>query len=127
MPPVHASVPQAVAAEGNTQPLRSVPLQVAAQLEPSPVQAARVPRGAPLTALQAPTKPGTLQASHWPMQGTSQHTVSAHAPDTHSLAVAQVAPLVFLVTQMLPLHQASSEHSESLVHAVSHAPETQRL
>jgi len=44
------------------------PLQLPPQEEPSVPQAARNPCGAPLTAVQAPTLPGTSHAWHWPLQ-----------------------------------------------------------
>lgn len=46
---------------------------------PAPSQASRAPRGGPLaTVVQVPSVPGSLQASHCPSQGRSQHTPSTH-------------------------------------------------
>ena len=44
------------------------PSQVPPQAVPSVAQDWRAPWGSPLTAVQAPTLPGTSQAWHWPSQ-----------------------------------------------------------
>src|SRR6267143_953171 len=73
-----------VAAEGQVP----VPLQ-----EPAGAQAGRVPCGAPaVTVVQAPTLPGTSQASHWPAQAAVQQTPSAQTPPAHSPAPPQAVP-----------------------------------
>lgn len=67
---------QIVDAEGNVQAARWAPSQAPAQA-PAPVQAARVPTGAPATATQLPA---ALHASHCPVQGESQQTPSTQPP-----------------------------------------------
>jgi len=56
--------------------VRLTPLHEPPQVMPAPVQALRGATGAPETALHTPSEPGTLQASHWPVQVVSQQTPS---------------------------------------------------
>jgi hypothetical protein len=53
----------------------------------------------PLTAAPAVV----LQASHAPLQALLQQTPSTQLPDEHSPVVVQLAPLLFLPTQLVPL------------------------
>ena len=65
MPPVHAFVPHATVAAVYVHCARVTPSHRAAQSTDVDVgQGARVPRGVPLIALQVPTLPATLHASH---------------------------------------------------------------
>ena len=73
------------------QEVRAVPSQVPPQA-PEPLQAERVPRGAPVTAVQVPTAMATSQASHWPLQAWSQHTPSAQKPLAHALLMVHAPP-----------------------------------
>jgi hypothetical protein len=52
---------------------------------------------------QVPTEPVRLQASQAPPQAVLQHTPSTQLPEVHSLLAAHVAPLDFLLTQLVPL------------------------
>jgi hypothetical protein len=69
---------------------------------PSLAQAWREPRGAPVTGVQVPSLPGTLQASHWPAQACVQQYPSAQIPEAHSVATLQVVPGSFFVTHTPP-------------------------
>ena len=64
-----------VSAPGKVQDTPLAPLQEPTQ-GPSPVQAGRPFWGSPTTGRQVPSLPWALQASHWPLQGLSQHTPS---------------------------------------------------
>ena len=76
-----------------------VPLQEPPQAEPSEVQAARVPCGAPLvTVVHVPELPGMSQAWHWPPQAWLQQTPSAQLPLTHWLEAPQARPSAFFDT-----------------------------
>lgn len=86
---------------------------------------ARIPRGMPITAVQAPRAPATLHASHWPPQARSQHTPSTQKPETHSLAAEHIPPLgrrpmQTPITQTLPMAQ-----SASVRHSVRHSSSPQ--
>jgi hypothetical protein len=78
--------------------VRSATLQVPRQVLPA--QAGREPRGVPLTAVHTPTAPGSLQASHCPLQARLQQTPSAQTPLTHSGLVWQAAPFALRASQM---------------------------
>ena len=69
------------------------PSHLPPHVPPVPTQATRPLRGAPFTAVQVPTAPGSLHASHCPEQGVLQQTPSAHAePAAHSSSETQAAP-----------------------------------
>ena len=72
-----------VAALGYAQTVREEPSQVPPQALPSVAQAGRPSRGSPTTAVQTPTLPPTLHASHWPLQAVSQQTPSTQLPLPH--------------------------------------------
>src|SRR5260221_5801172 len=59
---------------GTVHDVVTMPLHVPSQPVPSPTQAGRGGSGAPTTAVQTPTLPETLHASHWPRQSLLQHT-----------------------------------------------------
>jgi hypothetical protein len=63
-PPVQVAARQLVPPLGYVQTARLVPLQVPPHTEPSVAHAALPPTGAPVTAVQVPALPDTLQASH---------------------------------------------------------------
>jgi hypothetical protein len=82
-----------VEAPGYPQAEALLPSQEPPQAEPSVAQAGRIPCGAPaVTVVQAPTLPGTSQASHWPAQAAVQQTPSAQTPPAHSPAPPQAVP-----------------------------------
>ena len=88
--PEQTAAEQTVVETGKSpQPSRLLPLQLALHA-PVPAHAARDPVGAPLTAVQCPTLPPTLHASHWPLHAPSQQTPSTHSPVAQSLAIVQV-------------------------------------
>jgi hypothetical protein len=80
------------------QLVRKLPLQLPSQAEPSPAQAARLPRGAPVTAVHVPAV--TSQASHCPAQALLQQTPSAQLPLVHWLPALQDKPLAFFGRQL---------------------------
>ena len=61
---------------------------------PVPAQAARVPRGEPVTVVQVPGT--TSQAWHWPVHPERQHTPSTQKPVPQSVPLVQVCPSFFL-------------------------------
>jgi hypothetical protein len=65
LPPVQLEAPHMVPGIANPQAIRFVPSHIPAQA-PWPVQAARLPRGAPLIATQVPFLLASPQASHCP-------------------------------------------------------------
>ena len=42
---------------------------------------------------QTPTKVGTSQASHWPLQAALQHTPSTQMPLSHEFGSVHAAPM----------------------------------
>jgi hypothetical protein len=92
MPPVHAYAPQGVVDVGYVHEARWTPSHRGPQSVPTPVPVQAPCEGAPRTAVQVPTFPVRLQASHWPVQAESQHTRPA----------AHAAPLAFLGTHAPP-------------------------
>ena len=86
-----------VALPGYKHALRNVPSQVPRHVVPA--QAARVPRGPPITGTHWPTFPASAQASHWPVQARSQHTPSTQLPLVHSIPVWQTAAAAFFGEQ----------------------------
>jgi hypothetical protein len=68
------------------------PSQVPPQAEPSEVQAARVPCGAPETVEQMPSPPDTSHAWHCPVQALPQQYPSTQKPVAHSLLALQAVP-----------------------------------
>jgi hypothetical protein len=81
--------------EGGAAQMTETPLQLAPQ-GPEPPQAGRGARGAPVTVLQVPTLPASLQAWQEDEQRLSQQTPSVQKPDWHSSSDAQVVPFVAL-------------------------------
>jgi hypothetical protein len=75
----------------------SVPSQTEphADPEPAPAHAARLPWGAPATALQVPTFPATSHAAHCELHPVSQHTPSTQKLEAHSVEAVHVAPFGF--------------------------------
>jgi hypothetical protein len=59
----------------------TAPSQVPLQPVPLPGHAEREPTGGPVTGEHVPASPGTLQASHWPVQSLLQQTPSTHEAD----------------------------------------------
>lgn len=137
--PVHDSAAQIVDVPGGAPHfVRSLPSHFAWHA-PVPVHAGLPGRGSPLIAVQVPTTPPTLQASHWPVHAELQHTPSAQEPDPHSDALEQLSPIGFAqvpvlvaaqlrpVAQLAVLQQTPSTqwvlvHSESSPQAVPSAP-----
>jgi hypothetical protein len=105
--------------------VRKVPSQVPPQ-SPVPAQSGREPTGAPVTALQVPSSPVTLQASHWPSQRALQHTPSTQKPLWHSEARVQASPSGIFGTHIPARQMASPAHSESAWQSPLHsvAPQT---
>ena len=90
---------------------------------PEPAQAAREPRGAPdVTAVHVPGEPETLQASHWPLQATLQHTPSTQRALWHCEFAVQAVPLGRAAVQP-PLTQYGAPLTQllALVQEVRHA------
>jgi hypothetical protein len=112
VPAVHEAARHDVEAPGYAQLARSVPSQLPPQALPSEAQAER-PTGAPVTAVQTPTWPARLQASHWPVQPPSQQTPSTQLPVPHWFAAVQAWPGVFLGWQTPALHQSPLTHCAS--------------
>jgi len=86
--------------------------------------AVRAPRGAPPfgTALQTPSAPVTLQASHCPVQLVSQQTPSMQLPFWQSEPRTQAAPLVCFSTHLLAMQYCVAVQAEQ---SPSHAPTVQ--
>ena len=107
VPPLQLAARQEVDPPGRAQAMTLDPSQAPPQLEPSLAQAARPAWGAPATAVQLPTLPGTSQAWHCPPQAALQQTPSAQKPLAHCTLSWQVAPFISLpqlpVTQAWPL------------------------
>jgi hypothetical protein len=101
------------AAVGYAQDARLVPSQAPPQAEPSVAQAARPPRGSPMTAVQTPLLPARLQASHCPPQALSQQTPSTQFPVAHCEAAEQAEPPASSGTQSPPEHQSPATQSVS--------------
>jgi hypothetical protein len=95
-----------------------VPSQLPPQAVPSVAQAARLPRGFPVTVVQAPTLPATSQAWHWPLQAWLQQTPSVQWPLSHSLEAEQAAPSARFATHWPAEHQSPAAQSESAVQEV---------
>jgi hypothetical protein len=79
------------------QAVRVVPPHEPRQASRVPAQAARVPRGAPVTTVQRPALPYSPHASHCPVQALSQQMPSTQKLDVHSAAAWHWAPLAFFV------------------------------
>ncbi len=77
----------------------ATPLQAPPHALPSLAHAVRAPCGAPVTAEQLPTEPGTSHAWHWPPQAALQHTPSTQLPLAHWFVAEQTCPFPFLATQ----------------------------
>jgi hypothetical protein len=109
-----AQEPARQALEGKAQAVRLAPSQTPPQAEPSVPHGVRAPAGDPILAEQIPTRPATLQASHWPLQVLSQQTPSVHRPLAHWLAPEQVAPPARRSAQTPDEHQAVAAQSASI-------------
>ena len=121
---MHDAAPQlTVAAAKPAQDFGSCPSQLFAAHGDEPVShAVRLPCGAPTTATQVPFEPATSHASHWPSHARSQQRPSTHAPEPHSLAVAQLAPFRLLHVPVSPQVLPAS-HDE----VAQHTPSTQNI
>lgn len=137
--PVQVSAAQVVSVPGiGPHDVRLLPSHCAAH-GPVPVHAGRLPFGGPLTALQTPSAPLTLHASHWPPHAPSQQTPSTQKPLPQSLASEQPPPIPRLhtpfgvalqvwplghepVVQQTPSTQKPEAHCEPSPHAVPAAP-----
>jgi hypothetical protein len=106
------------------QTLRRVPSQAPPQIVPSVAHAARLPAGAPVTAVHVPS-PDRLQASHCPSQADSQQTPSTQWPVAHWPAAVQVCPLASWGTQLPPEHQDPAAHWPSALHVAKQAAASQ--
>jgi len=95
------------------QVARAPPLQEPPHALPSDSHGRRVPTGEPVTAVQAPTCPGWLQASHWPVQPPSQQTPSTQWSAAHWPSFAHAAPFASLATQRPAAHQSLATQSAS--------------
>jgi hypothetical protein len=80
---VHDAARHCVLCPGTTQALVWTPLQLPSHPVPFPAQAARGVTGLPFTGEQVPALPGRLQASHWPVQSSLQHTPSTQKLERH--------------------------------------------
>jgi hypothetical protein len=79
------------------------PLQVPDMPQPARGSTRQTPCGSGLPAgagLHSPILPTCLQLKQAPVQGTLQHTPSAHEPEAHSLASPQTAPSGFLPQEL---------------------------
>jgi hypothetical protein len=83
---------QIVDAPGYAHAVALDPSQTPPQVLPSEAHAGRAPRGAPVTFVQVPADPVTLQAWHCPLQAVAQHTPSTHCPLAHWFGPAQATP-----------------------------------
>jgi hypothetical protein len=104
--------------------MRSVPShRAAAQTSPAspPGHAARL-CGAPLTGTHVPSPFGTSHASHCPSHGALQQKPSTQRLLVHHSRAVHVFPLSRLLSQRLPLQNASAAQSAFVVQVVLHAP-----
>jgi hypothetical protein len=85
------------------------------------VHAERAPTGAPFAALQVPTEPVMLHASHWPVQPVSQQTPSTQLPDPHWVAPKQALPLPSFAMHSPPPQKKPVVQSVSTEQLVAHA------
>jgi hypothetical protein len=124
--PLHDAAPQlTVAAANPAHDFASFPSQLFAAHGDDPVShAVRLPCGAPTTATHVPFEPATSHASHWPSHARSQQRPSTHAPEPHSPAVVQLAPLRLLQVPAFPVaaHVLPASHDE----VAQHTPSTQK-
>ena len=107
-PPLHDAALVCVPAEqeaprhcatGYEQEAVATPSQLPPQALPSLAHDARRPCGAPATALQTPTMPGTSQAWHCPLQALLQQTPSTQLPFPHCALAEQDPPSAIFGTQ----------------------------
>jgi hypothetical protein len=110
-----------LAATGYAQAAREEPSQAPPQAEPSVAQAGRPARGSPITAVQRPVLPLTLQASHCPLHPVSQQTPSTQFPLAHCPAPPQLPPFASTETQTPPEHQSPLVQSELVAQLPLHA------
>src|SRR5690348_4056176 len=99
LPLLQEAVSQVSDASGQWQAVRSVPLQVLAQVPTTvPPQAERDPVGGPTVATQ---EPAAVQCSHCPEQLPLQHTPSTQVrPEAHSVVALQLVPRTFFSAQV---------------------------
>jgi hypothetical protein len=90
------------------------PSQVPPQGEFAPLHAGRFPTGTPVTGTHSPALPGTLQASHCPMQSLLQQTPSTQWPLRHSPSREHEPPLVPSGLQTPPRQNLPAPHSPSV-------------
>jgi len=96
----------------------SLPSHFPSQVVPAPLQAGRVPWGAPVTALHVPGV--TSQASHSPLQAWSQQWPSTQKVLVHWSAAVQSAPSASLATHAPPEQYSRLPQSASVVQLVLH-------
>ena len=120
VPAVHEGAPHMVWSLGKVQLARFEPSQVPAHT-PLPPQARRPAWGAPVTAVHAPSEPGTSHASHCPPQAVLQHTPSMQLPVAHSALVVQPMPAGMRVTHVPAWQRRPVEQSPSVEHRVRQA------
>ena len=106
----HVGARHCVVDGGNAHAVRLVPSHDPLQSVPSPAHAVRPATGAPVTALQAPTLPGTLHPSHWPLHALSQQTPPAQIVELHSSPDVHGRPFPFLPMQTPPVQKSPVMH-----------------
>jgi hypothetical protein len=99
-PAAQEAAEQLVIVLGKVHSVRLVPSQRPPQVVPKLVQVVRGATGAPVVALQMPTRPALRHDSHWPGQARSQQTPSVQTPEVHSEPVVQSRPLPRVVRQV---------------------------
>lgn len=92
-----------------------------AHADPSLAQAGRPARGSPITAVQRPGLPLTLQDSHCPVQAALQQTPSTQLPLAHWTAPPHPVPLANSATQTPAEHQSPAAQSPLLAQLPRHA------
>jgi len=101
--------------------VREEPSQMPAHADPSLAQAGRPARGSPITAVQRPGLPLTLQDSHCPVQAALQQTPSTQLPLAHWTAPPHPVPLANSATQTPAEHQSPAAQSPLLAQLPRHA------
>jgi hypothetical protein len=101
-PLLQAAARHGVDAPGYPQAMALEPSQVPPHADPSEVQVAREPCGAPdVTVVQAPRLPARSHAWHCPPQALLQQYPSAHEPAAHSWLAPHAFPCPFFATHWL--------------------------
>jgi hypothetical protein len=101
--------------------VREEPSQVPAHADPSLAQADRPARGSPITAVQRPGLPLTLQASHCPVQAALQQTPSTQLALAHWTAPPHPVPSAYSATQTPAEHQSPAAQSALFAQLPRHA------